>query len=60
MKYWVRRLTPQEMELIGDRGVTIDEAGDLWAHDASEDQALLDELVSDFRRALKPPLRVKQ
>ena len=48
---------------VADNGalaVTIDEAGDLWAHDASEDQALLDELVSDFRRALKPPLRVKQ
>jgi hypothetical protein len=57
MAYWIRRLTPQELELIGGRGVTIDEAGDLWAHDEAEDQALIDDLVRDFRRALKPPPR---
>jgi hypothetical protein len=60
MTYWIRRLTRHEMELIGDRGVTIDANGDLWAHDESEDKALVDALVRDFRRALKPPPRAKQ
>jgi hypothetical protein len=55
--YWIRRLTPQEMELIGDRGITVDASGDLWAHDEAEDKALVDELVRDFRKALKPPPR---
>jgi hypothetical protein len=58
--YWIRRLTPQEMDLIGDRGISIDADGDLWAHDASEDEALLDGLVQDFRRVLKPPPRERE
>jgi len=55
--HWIRRLTPQEMELIGNRGLVVDANGDLWAHDAAEDAALIDELVREFRRALKPPQR---
>jgi hypothetical protein len=45
------------MELIGNRGLVVDANGDLWAHDAAEDAALIDELVREFRRALKPPQR---
>jgi hypothetical protein len=48
------------MELIGGRGVTIDANGDLWAHNEAEDKAIIDDLVADFRRALKPPPRAKQ
>ena len=48
------------MDLIGDRGISIDADGDLWAHDASEDEALLDGLVQDFRRVLKPPPRERE
>jgi hypothetical protein len=36
-----------------------DANGDLWAHDEAEDKAIVNGLMQDFRRALKPPPRVK-
>jgi hypothetical protein len=57
MADWIRRLTRDEIELIGGRGITIDADGNLWAHSEAEDKAIVDELVRDFRRALKPPRR---
>jgi hypothetical protein len=57
MTRFIRKLTKREVALIGDRGLTIDAEGNLWAHDPDEDAALIDELMQDFRRALKPPRR---